>query len=80
MNLKLSISQAKVITIDDSLGIVFPSEVLAKLRVSRGDSLCFTDTPDGVLLTAYLSDFAKAMEVAEKIMRENRDALRELAK
>jgi putative addiction module antidote len=80
MNTKLSISQAKVKTIDDSLGIVFPSEVLAKLRVNDGDSLYFTETPDGMLLTKYPSIFAKAMEIADKIMRENPDAFRKLAK
>jgi putative addiction module antidote len=80
MNKHVTIAQAKVTTVGNSVGITLPKEVLARLRVGKGDSLCFTETPDGVLLTAYSADFTKAMEAAEVIMRENRDALRELAK
>ena len=76
----VKLATAKVTTVGNSVGISLPKEVLARLRVSKGDSLYFTETPDGVLLTAYADDFARAMEAAERIMRENRDALRELAK
>ena len=57
-----------------------PMEVLAKLRVGKGDTICITETPDGVALTPYQQEFAEQMEIAERIMRDNRDALRELAK
>ena len=39
-----------------------------------------TETPDGFKLTPYDAAFAAQMEAAEKVMRENRDALRVLAK
>jgi len=50
------------------------------LRVGPGDSLYITESPDGIRLTATNPDFAAKMELAEQIMREDRDILRVLAK
>ena len=73
-------TRVKVTTVGSSVGIVLPKDVLAKLRVDKGDSLYITETPDGVRLTAYQPDFAPKMEVAERVMRKHRDVLRKLAK
>jgi len=62
-----------------SLGVVLPREVAARLRVGEGDSLYLTEAPDGYRLTALDENFARQMEEAERIMREDRDLLRELA-
>ena len=80
MNDHSAFNKAKITAIGNSVGITLPKEVLAKLRVAKGDYLNLVETPDGILLTPYDSDFAKAMGAAEVVMRENRDALRELAK
>jgi putative addiction module antidote len=80
MNDVSSVNKCKVTTVGNSAGITLPKEVLAKLRISKGDYLTLVETQDGYLLTPYDSEFSKAMEAAEVIMRENRDALRELAK
>jgi putative addiction module antidote len=80
MNDMAAINKCKITTVGNSAGITLPKEVLAKLRMGKGDYLTLVETPDGYLLTPYDSDFAKAMEAAEIVMRENRDALRELAK
>jgi putative addiction module antidote len=72
--------QLKITKIGNSAGIVLPKELLARLRVQTGDSLFVTETPDGVRITASNPDFAAKMELAEKIMREDRDILRVLAK
>lgn len=69
----------KVTAIGNSAGILLPKEVLAKLKVAKGDSLYLIDTPDGIQLTPYDQDFAEEMEVARQIMKENRDVLRRLA-
>lgn len=74
MNAKL-----KVTTIGNSVGVVLPRELLAKLRVDKGDSLYVTELPDGIKLAAFDPEFAAKMEVAERIMREDRDVLRRLA-
>jgi putative addiction module antidote len=69
----------KVTSIGNSTGIILSKEILTKLRVEKGDQLFVTETPDGIELSAYRPDFAEKMEVAKKIMRENRDVLRRLA-
>ncbi|MBX3740814.1 MAG: AbrB/MazE/SpoVT family DNA-binding domain-containing protein [Akkermansiaceae bacterium] len=69
----------KITTIGNSAGVILPKEVLEKLRVSKGDSITLTETPDGLLLTPFDETVARQMEVAERIMRENRNMLRKLA-
>jgi len=69
----------KVTAIGNSTGVILPKELLEKLRVGRGDELIATETPDGVVLSAYDADFAAQMDVAERVMREDRDLLRKLA-
>ncbi len=70
----------KLTTVGSSTGVVIPKDVLAKLNVKRGDVLYLTETPDGFHLTPYDQQFARQMETAEQVMRENRDVLRALAK
>lgn len=70
----------KLTTIGNSTGMVLPKEMLAKLRVKKGDSLYLTETPDGYLITPYDERFARQVEAAEEFAREYRDVLRELAK
>ena len=72
-------SIVKVTAIGNSTGIILSKEMLTRLRVGKGDQLYFTETPDGVELTAYRPNFAEKMEIAKQIMRENRDVLRRLA-
>ena len=65
--------------IGNSEGVILPKELLARLRLSKGDKLYATETPDGVMLRAFDPDFARTMEVAEQVMHEHRDVLRKLA-
>ncbi|MBS1768319.1 MAG: AbrB/MazE/SpoVT family DNA-binding domain-containing protein [Acidobacteria bacterium] len=74
MNTKL-----KITTVGNSAGIVLPKELLERMRVTKGDSLYATETPDGIELRAFDEEFAEDMAVAERVMRENRDLLRKLA-
>ena len=74
MNAKL-----KITTVGNSVGIVLPKDILERLRVGKGDSLYATETPDGIELRAFDEEFAEDMEIAERVMRENRDLLRKLA-
>jgi putative addiction module antidote len=69
----------KITTIGNSVGIVLPKEVLAKLKVEKGDSLYLVDTPDGIKLTPFDQNFADEMEAARRVMRKHRDVLRKLA-
>ena len=69
----------KVTTVGNSVGIVLPKELLERLRISKGDTLYVTETPNGVELTPYKEEFAQQMEVAEQVMRKRRNVLRKLA-
>ncbi len=70
----------KVTTVGNSAGVVLPKDVLEKLRVSKGDLLYLVEEPDGYKLTPYNKEFVDQMEVAEDIMREDRDVLKVLSK
>jgi putative addiction module antidote len=72
-------TELKVTTVGNSAGVVLPKELLAKLRVQKGDTLYVVETPDGIELTAYNPAFAEQMALAEEIMREDRDVLKKLA-
>lgn len=69
----------KITSIGNSAGVILPKEILEKLRVAKGDTISVTETPDGLLLTPFDEKVAHQMEVAERIMRENRNMLRKLA-
>lgn len=70
----------KVTQIGNSVGVILPREVLARLKVGKGDSLFLSDLPDGVALRPYDDEFAEQMALAREIMRKRRNVLRELAK
>jgi putative addiction module antidote len=44
-------SALKLRAIGNSVGVVLPKEVLARLRVGEGDNLYAVETPEGVILT-----------------------------
>lgn len=72
-------TELRVTTVGNSTGIVLSKDLLSKLRVSKGDTLYAVETPNGIELTAYDPDFAAQMNIAEDIMREDRDVLKKLA-
>ena len=69
----------KVVAIGNSSGVILPKETLARLNVQKGDTLYLTETPHGIRLVTYDEEFARQMEAAREIMRENRDVLQRLA-
>ena len=69
----------KVRKIGNSLGVVLPRDVLAKLRVNEGDQLTVSDTPEGVVLRASNEETAELMKLAEDIMAKRRRVLKALA-
>jgi putative addiction module antidote len=70
----------KLRAIGNSVGVVLPKELLARLGVGEGDTLTVIETPDGVRLTKADADFERQMDVAREVMRKNWNVLRELAK
>ena len=70
---------AKVSPIGNSLGVILPREVLARLRVDRGDVVFLVESPLGFEITPYEPEFAGQMQNAEQLIRAERNVLRQLA-
>lgn len=71
--------KAKIISVGNSAGIILPKEVLDSLKVEKGDTLYIRETTSGYEVSPYDPEFERTMELAEKVMREDRDVLRRLA-
>jgi putative addiction module antidote len=70
----------KLVQIGNSVGVILPKEVLARLKLDKGDTVFVTDAAGGVTLTPYDPAFEDQMSAARRIMKIRRDVLRELAK
>ena len=70
----------KVRKVGNSVGVLLSQETLAALHVDQGDTLFFTEAPDGYRITPYDPVFERQMKVAETVMKRDRNMLRELAK
>ena len=70
----------KLTQIGNSVGVILSKEVLARLKLSKGDTLHVTETPDGIALTPYDPSFEAQVELGREFMREYRDTFRALAK
>ncbi|MCB1587413.1 MAG: AbrB/MazE/SpoVT family DNA-binding domain-containing protein [Xanthomonadales bacterium] len=69
----------RITTVGNSAGVILPKELLARLRLEKGDELYVVETPDGFRLSAYDPTLAAQMEVAEQVMRRRRNLLHKLA-
>ena len=72
-------ASVKVVAVGNSTGVILPKEIVQRLRVKKGDTLYVLETPNGIELTPYDREFVAQMEVAESVMREDRDVLKKLA-
>ena len=71
----------KVTTVGASAGVILTKEVMAHLKIRKGDTLYVTEATDGSYrLTPYNPEFERQMSLAEDIMHEDREILRALAK
>jgi putative addiction module antidote len=72
-------TKVKITTVGNSAGIVLPRDILARLKVGKGDMVTLSETPFGFYMTAYDENFMRKLEATEKVMRNYRDALKKLA-
>lgn len=70
----------KLTRIGNSVGAVIPKDALSRMNLAAGDTVFLTEAPGGYRLTPYEPDFETEMDVARRIMKKRRNALRELAK
>ena len=74
-------TKLKLTAIGTSTGVVIPKEMLARLKVGKGDVLHAVETADGgYLLTPYDPDFAEKVARVDDIAVRYRNTLRVLAK
>ena len=70
----------KLTQIGNSVGVILPKEVLARLKVEKGDSLYLIDAANGVILTPYDPALDEQVAAGREFMREYRDTFHQLAK
>ncbi|HRD96503.1 MAG TPA: AbrB/MazE/SpoVT family DNA-binding domain-containing protein [Rubrivivax sp.] len=66
--------------IGNSVGVILPKEVLARLKLEKGDTVFVTDAPEGVTLTPYDPTLEVQLKAGREFMHEFRDAFHQLAK
>ena len=70
----------KLTQIGNSVGVILPKEVLARLKLEKDDTVYLTEASHGVMLTPYSEEFETQMAEARRLMKKRRNVLRELAK
>lgn len=70
----------KLRAIGNSVGVVLPKELLARLKMGEGDMLHAIETPEGLRLVRHDPMLEQQMDLARDVMRRRRAVLRELAK
>jgi putative addiction module antidote len=73
-------SALKLTQIGNSVGVILPKEVLARLKLEKGDTVFLTDAANGVMLTPYDPALDEQLEAGREFMREYRDTFHQLAK
>lgn len=71
----------KVTTVGASSGFILTKEAMAHMNLKKGDKVYLTESPDGgYRITPYDPNFARQMTLADKIMHDDREILKALAK
>lgn len=70
----------KLTQIGNSVGVILPKEVLARLKLEKGSSVFIIETPNGYVLTPYDPALAEQIEAGREFMQEYRDTFHQLAK
>jgi len=74
------VAELKLTSIGNSVGVILPRDMLARLGLQKGDTLFVSETPDGFMASTSDPDFEQQMAVARTLMKQWRNVLRELAK
>jgi putative addiction module antidote len=77
---KKAMTTLKLTKIGTSTGAVLPKEMLARLKVEKGDTIYAIETSEGYLLTPYDPSIAEELEAGREFMKEYRDTFKALAK
>jgi putative addiction module antidote len=70
----------KLRAIGNSVGVVLPKELLARLNLAEGDSLQVVESQDGLLLTVMPQETEAQLDLGREMMKKYREAFAALAK
>lgn len=70
----------KIIQFARGLGLELPRELLERLGVDRDGVLHATELPDGIKLTPHDPELEEQMQVADALMREDREVIKRLVR
>lgn len=74
------ITSLNLTKIGTSTGAVLPKEMLARMKVAKGDTLYAIETAEGYLITPYDPAIEDQLEAGRQFMKEYRDTFKALAK
>ena len=78
---ELEATALQIRKIGNSVGVILPKELVARLKLKEGDKFYPVEQPDGSLrLSPFNPKHARTMEIARKVMHEYRDTFAALAK
>ena len=70
----------KLTQIGNSVGLVLPREMLARLKLEKGDTVYLTDAPGSISISPNNPTFEEQLELGREFMKKYRDSLNALAK
>ena len=70
----------KLTQIGNSVGLILPKELLARLKLEKGDTVFVTEAANGVNLSPYDPTLEDELALGREFMREFRDTFHQLAK
>ena len=70
----------KLTQIGNSVGVILPKEMLARLKLEKGDTVFVTDAVNGVTLTPYDPALEDQIKAGREFMHDFRDTFHQLAK
>jgi len=70
----------KLTRIGTSIGAIVPKEMLARMKVEKGDTLYAIETAEGYLITPYDPAIEEQLVAGREFIKEYRDTFKVLAK
>jgi putative addiction module antidote len=70
----------KLTALGTSTGAVIPKEMLARLKVGKGDALYAIETAEGYLITPYDPSIEEQLKAGQQFMKDYRETFKALAK
>lgn len=70
----------KLTQIGNSVGVILPKELLARLRLEKGDTVFVTEAAHGLNLSPYDPALEQELALGREFMREFRNTFHQLAK